>query len=150
MRTRSFVAAAAFAGLAGLVAAAAPPDRSIFNGKVKWADKQPTAYPAAGDEKAGVELFGTYETPAGWEAKAVHLEYWPKAGGTLKTVDGIKLDGGRFGAVDPKTKKVVPFKAATDRGEWNIKLVVTYERKENGVAAEEVPVTAAFKVVEVK
>jgi hypothetical protein len=149
MRTRSFFAAVAFVGSAGVLAAASP-DRSIFNGKVKWEEKYPKAYTAEGGEKPGVEVFGTYETPAGWEAKAVQLDYWPKAGGTLKTVEGIKLDGGRFGAIDPKTKKVVPFKAPIDPGEWNVKLVVSYERKENGKTVEAVPVTAAFKVVEVK
>ncbi|MBX9580372.1 MAG: hypothetical protein K2X87_08700 [Gemmataceae bacterium] len=149
MRTRSFFAAVTFVGLAGVLAAA-PPDRSIFNGKVKWAEKHPKAYPAEADGKPGVLIFGTYETPKGWTAKSVELSYWPKDGGLTKSVEGIKLDGGKFGMIDPKTKKVVPFKAETGAGGWNLLLVVTYERKENGETAEEVPVAATLTTLEVK
>lgn len=130
-------------------ATAAQPDPDLWAGKVKWADGYPKPYLATDDAPGGVELVGTFETPDGWEAKAVQVDYFPKAGGELKSAKAVKLVGGKWGAVDAATKKVVPARITLAAGEWTVRVLVTYQRTVNA-AVETVPVQTAFVHVEVK
>ncbi|MDB5309031.1 MAG: hypothetical protein JWO38_3233 [Gemmataceae bacterium] len=148
MSARLFLAAVVFAGLFGSLVAA-PPDPKLWIGKVKWADKYPKTYAAAGGETGGVEVVGTYETPDGWEAKEVQVDYLPKTGGVVKTVKPVKLAAGKWGAIDDTTKKVIPAKVPLAPGPWTVRVLITYQRTVDG-ATERVPVMTSFAHVEVK
>ncbi|MBX9628215.1 MAG: hypothetical protein K2X82_30735 [Gemmataceae bacterium] len=147
MRIRALVAAVVFAGLIGAMAAA--DDKPDWSGKVGWAEVPVKTYPAVNGGKPGVIVFGTYEPVKGWEAKKVVLNYIPRAGGSPKDVEGVKLADGKFGAIDPKTKKVVPLKLPFEPGKWTMRVIVTYERKEDGETVE-APVQTSWEHVEVK
>lgn len=149
MRIRVFLVAVVFAGL--ISATAAADDKPDWSGKVGWAEVPLKAYPAEGDKKPGVIVLGTYEPVKGWEAKKVVLNYIPRAGGSPKDAkaDDLELADGKFGAVDPKTKKVVPLKLPFQPGKWTMRVIVTYERKENGETVE-VPVQTSWEHIEVK
>jgi hypothetical protein len=148
MSTRLILTAALPAVLLGSLTAA-PPDLELWAGKVKWAGGYPKPYPAAGGVPGGIEVIGSYETPDGWEAKEVQVDYFPKKGGVINTVKPVKLAGGKWGAVDGTTKTVVPAKVPLAAGEWTVRTLITYQRTVNG-AVETVPVQTSFAHVEVK
>lgn len=149
MRTRAFLAATLFGGLTGLSVVA--DDKPDWSGKVGFDEVPLKVYPARGDEKPGVEVRGFYKEQTGWEAKKVVLNYIPRAGGSPKDAkaDDLKLADGKFGAVDPKTKKMVPARVSLPPGKWTVRVIVTYEREEDGERVE-VPVQTSWEHVEVK
>lgn len=145
---RTLTAALALVGFAAF-AASAPPDKTMLNGVVKWAEKHPKVYTPAAGEKPGVEVFGKYDVPAGWEVKSIQLDYMPKDGGKITTVEKVKMQDGKFGAVDPKSKKVTPMKVPIEPGKWSVKAVIVYEWKD-GEKVTSVPVTSSLETIEVK
>lgn len=148
MRSALFLMCAVALGPASGPPAAAEPPKVDWTGKLKWADGFPKAYPATDDAKGGVELFGMYEVPEGWAAQDVQFDYFPKGGGVLRTAKTVKLAGGKWGAVDDKTKKVTPARVPLDKGVWSVRIVVWYAPAKQ--AGPPVMVVTSWQNVEVK
>ncbi|MBX9623632.1 MAG: hypothetical protein K2X82_07440 [Gemmataceae bacterium] len=120
-----------------------PPGGIDWTGKVTWAEKYPKTVRAAKDEKAGVMVLGEYAEPKGWTAESAVVQYMSKTqGGGMRNFDEVRLQNGKFGAIDPKTKAVVPVRVPTEAGEWVLWVLITYERKEGDGVAETAPITS--------
>ena len=128
----------------GNLAATEPPEVN-WTGTLNWSDTYPKAYVGEAGAKGGIEVLGKYDVPKGWEAKAVQFDYYPKGGGTLKTVKTVKLVSGVF---DEKAKRVVPDKIPLDTGTWSVRIVVWYGSASD--KSKRVEVVTSWQNIEVK
>ena len=147
MRSMLFILAAMCLLRGGNLAAAEPPEVN-WDGTLNWSDKYPKAYVGEAGAKGGIEVLGKYDVPKGWEAKDVQFDYYPKGGGTLKTVKTVKLVSGEWGVFDEKAKRVVPDKIPLEKGVWSVRIVVWYGSSDK--AGKRVEVVTSWENIEVK
>ena len=101
-------------------------------------------------KKGGVNVYGTYAPPIGWQVGPGKCSVAPKAGG-VTTEYPIDRTQGAFGFYHAGTNSVLPARIELDPGEYNVWVTITFSYTDpiKGIP-QSVPVSTAIVGVKVK